>query len=69
MTRLLSALAESPATVADLVDATGMSADSCRAQISELRRMGLIREVSRVPVEVTRIRNVPMYAIKEPTND
>jgi DNA-binding IclR family transcriptional regulator len=61
--RLLDALRESPATVADLADATGCNRDSIRAQLSELRRMGLIREVGRVPVEVVVTRKAALYAV------
>jgi hypothetical protein len=66
MTRLLAELERGHATAYDLADATGMSTDSCRAQLSELRRMGVVTCIGQVPREVTVMRKVGLYAL--PTN-
>lgn len=60
MKRLLAELERGPATVEDLVDSTGMSADSIRAQLSQLAAMGLVKSDTRVPVSrtVTRMRRL-----------
>lgn len=62
MTRLLAELDRGHATAYDLADATGMSPDSCRAQLSELVRMGIVKCIARVPREVVITRKVALYA-------
>ena len=63
MTRLLTELERGHATAYDLADATGMSPASCRAQLSELRRMGVVTCIGEVPREVTVMRKVRLYGL------
>jgi len=63
MNRLLTELERGPATIDDLVDATGMGEDSIRAQLSQLSRIGVVKSDHRVPVEVTVTRMRRVYEV------
>jgi predicted Rossmann fold nucleotide-binding protein DprA/Smf involved in DNA uptake len=63
MTRLLSELERGPATIDDLVDSTGMTADSIRAQLSQLVALGAVKSDYRVPVSLTVTRMRKVYEV------
>lgn len=61
---ILDALAEGAATVEDLADTTGIPKDSCRAHLSELRRMGVIRRSGWVRREVIQTRKTALWGLR-----
>jgi DNA-binding IclR family transcriptional regulator len=46
--KLLTELADAPATITDLCDSVGLERDSCRAIVSQLRRAGVVSRVGTI---------------------